>query len=293
MSNGFKSPYQLITDRILQGLEQGVAGWVKPWNSEGPVAATRPMNFSNATIYRGVNTIMLHVACIERGWPVPAFATFNQIRKLKGAVSKGSKGEHVFFKSQVESDPRSPEEESRVGANGKIKRTVLKGYTVFNISQVDGISVDIPNVAMPSDLPSDLLDLTQLVGVKLSHGGDKAFYSIDDDKITLPVPNDFHSLDHYKATAFHEVGHATGHGSRLNRQFGRKFGDDAYAFEELVAELSAAFLAMEFGVKGELRHPEYIGNWIRILKGDMRAFYGAAAEAQRAMDWIRERAADP
>ncbi|WP_425624912.1 ArdC family protein [Agrobacterium radiobacter] len=293
MSNGFKSPYQLITDRILADLEQGVAAWVKPWKSEGAVVPSRPMNFSNATVYRGVNTIMLHVACIERGWPVPAFATFNQVRKMKGVITKGSKGCHVFFKSQVESDPKSPEEESRAGADGKIKRTVLKGYTVFNISQVDGIDLDIPGMSKPSELPSDVLELTQLVGVKLSHGGDRAFYAMDTDQITLPVPDVFESIEHYKATAFHEVGHATGHESRLNRQFGRKFGDDAYAFEELVAELSAAFLAMEFGVQGNLRHPEYIASWIRILKGDMRAFYGAAAEAQRAMDWIRERAAIP
>jgi antirestriction protein ArdC len=293
MSDGFKSPYQLITDRILQDLENGVAAWVKPSSSEGAVVRSLPMNFSNATVYRGVNTIMLHIACIERGWPVSAFATFNQIRKMKGSITKGSKGCHVFFKSQVESDPKSPEEEGRAGAGGKIKRTVLKGYTVFNVSQVDGISVNISGMSKPSELPRDVLDLAQLVGVKLTHEGDKAFYSIDDDTITLPIPDAFESLDHYKATALDEISHSTGHESRLNRQFDRKFGDDAEAFEQLVAELSAACLAMEIGVQGQLRHPELIGDWIRILKGDMRAFYVAAAEAQRTVDWIREREAVP
>lgn len=293
MSNGFKSPYQLITDRILQDLERGVAGWVKPWKSEGAALPTRPLNFSNSTVYRGVNTVMLHVACIGNGWDVPAFATFNQIRKLKGVIRKGSKDCYVFFKSQVERDPKTAKEEGRAGPGGKIKRTVLKGYRVFNVSQVDGLDLDIRGMSKPSELPNDVLELTQLVGVGLRHGGDKAFYSMDDDAITLPVPDAFESIEHYKATAFHEVGHSTRHESRLARQFGRKFGDDAYAFEELIAELSAAFLAMEFGVQGELRHSEYIASWIKILKGDMRAFYGAAGEAQRVMDWIRERAAGP
>ncbi|NEJ83116.1 DUF1738 domain-containing protein [Rhizobium leguminosarum] len=293
MSNGFISPYQLITNRILADLEKGVAAWFKPWKSEGAVVSSRPMNFSNGTVYRGVNTIMLHCACIDRGWSVPAFATFNQIRKLKGLITKGSKGEHVFFKSQLESDPKSAEEEGRADESGKIRRTILKGYTVFNVSQVEGIEFDLPGMSKPSEIPSDVLDLTHLVGVKLTHGGDRAFYAMDEDHITLPAPEAFETVGHYKATAFHEVGHSTGHTQRLNRQFGRKFGDDAYAREELVAELCAAFLAMEFNVQGELRHPEYIGHWIRVLKGDNRAFYNAAAEAHRAMDWIRERAAIP
>ncbi|MGH0214417.1 ArdC family protein [Sinorhizobium meliloti] len=294
MSNGFKSPYQLITDRILQDLERGVAAWVKPGSSEGPVVASRPMNFSNFTVYRGVNTIMLHIACVERGWPVPAFATFNQVRKLKGSIIKGSKGEHVFFKSQVERDPKSAEEEGRAGPNGKITRTVLKGYTVFNLAQVEGIELDLPGLAKPSEIPSEVVALAQLVGVTLRHGGDKAFYRPDSDAVTMPVPESFESLAHYKTTAFHEIGgHGTGHESRLNRQFGKKFGDQAYIFEEIVAELCAAFLAMEFNVGGDLRHPEYIASWVKLLKGDNRAFYRAAAEAQRAMDWIRERAGGP
>ncbi|WP_429819095.1 ArdC family protein [Ensifer sp. B1-9] len=294
MSNGFKSPYQLITDRILADLARGVAAWAKPWNSDAPAVASRPMNFSNSAVYRGVNTIMLHIACVERGWPVPAFATFNQVRKLKGSIIKGSKGEHVFFKSQVEANPKTAEEEGRANADGKIKRTVLKGYTVFNLAQVEGIEIDLPGLAKPSEIPSEIVDLAQLVGVTLRHGGDKAIYRPDIDAVTMPVPESFESLAHYKATAFHEIGgHGTGHESRLNRQFGRKFGDDAYIFEEMIAELCAAFLALEFGVQGDLRHPEYIASWIKVLKSDNRAFYRAAAEAQRAMDWIRERAGGP
>ncbi|MBA1343980.1 ArdC-like ssDNA-binding domain-containing protein [Rhizobium sp. WYCCWR 11146] len=146
MSNGFISPHQLITNRILADLEKGVAAWVKPWKSEGTVVSSRPMNFSNGTVYRGVNTIMLHCACIDRGWSLPAFATFNQIRRLKGVITKGSKGEHVFFKSEVESDPKLADGEGRADESGKIRRTVLNGYTVFNVSQVEGIELDLTGI---------------------------------------------------------------------------------------------------------------------------------------------------
>ncbi len=196
MSNRFVSPYQLITDRILADLEQGVAGWVKPWKSEGAVVASRPINFSNSTVYRGVNTLMLHIGCIDNGWTVPAFATFNQVRKLKGVVQKGSKGCHVFFKSQIEADPKTAEEEKRAGENGKFSRTILKGYTVFNVSQVEGIDIDVAGMAKPSELPSDVVDLCELVGVKLTHGGDKAFYQRPDDFVKLPIPPMFESLEH-------------------------------------------------------------------------------------------------
>lgn len=288
--SAFVSPYQIITDKIVAALETGVAGWVKPWKSKGAVVASMPINWTTKTAYRGINTLMLYCACIDNGWETPAFATFKQIKAAGGQVTKGSKGEHIYFMSKIERDPKTPEEEARVNENGKFEQFILKGYTVFNIAQVEGIEINLEGMAQPSELPADVVDLCKLVGVKLAHGGNRAFYQTITDSITLPAPEAFQSIEHYKATGFHEVGHATGAPHRLDRTFGKRFGDEAYAYEELVAELSAAFLCMEFGVEGQLQHPEYIASWIKVLKSDNRAFYRAASDAQKALDWIKERA---
>lgn len=288
--SSFVSPYKIITDKIVSALEQGVAAWVRPWKSKGAVVASMPMNFTTKATYRGINTLMLYCACIDNGWDIPAFATFKQIKAAGGQVLKGAKGEHVYFMSKVERDPKAGEEGVKLNENGKVEHFILKGYTVFNVAQTEGLEVNFEGMTKPSEIPADVLDLCETVGVGLAHGGDRAYYQPAIDKVTMPAPEAFETLSHYKATAFHEVGHATGHHSRLDRTFGKKFGDQAYAYEELVAELSAAFLCMEFGVEGTLRHPEYIASWIKVLKEDDRAFYRAAADAQKALDWIRERA---
>lgn len=284
------SPYQRITDKILADLEKGVAAWVRPWKSAGAPIASMPFNFMTESAYRGVNTIMLYCACIDNGWQVPAFATFKQIKAAGGSVIKGSKGEQVYFMSKIEREPKTDEERGRVNENGKVEHFIIKAYTVFNIDQVAGIELDSSAIAKPSEIPGDVVELADVIGVSLQHGGDRAFYQPLQDFVRMPAPEAFSSIGHYKATAFHEFAHSTGHEKRLNRTFGKRFGDNAYAFEELVAELSAAFLCMEFGVAGNLQHPEYIATWIKVLKGDSRAFYRAASEAQKVLDFIRERA---
>lgn len=291
MSKTFVSPYDIITTRILADLEKGVAAWVKPWSAKGAAKAiTTPINFQTNKPYRGINTLLTYCACLDNGWTVPAFATFNQIKAMGGTVKKGSKSEHIFFSNVIERDPKTEEEAARVNANGKYEYRFLKGFSVFNIEQTEGLDLNLEGMAKPSELPAEIVDLCKLVDVKLTHGGDRAFYQPIGDRVNLPAPEAFKSLDHYKATGFHEVGHATGAEHRLNRTFGKKFGDEAYAYEELVAELSAAFLCMEFGVEGQLQHPEYIASWIKVLKGDNRAFYRAAADAQKVLDFIREKA---
>lgn len=290
MTKTFTSPYQIITDRILSDLEKGVASWVKPWTAKGAKVVSSPINFSTGVRYRGINTVLTYCAALDNGWTVPAFATFKQIQAMGGQVIKGSKAEPIYFSSVIERDPRNDEEAAKVNENGKFEYRFLKQFNVFNIAQTEGLDLNLEGMAKPTELPADVADLMQIIGVKLSHGGDQAFYQPIGDRVNLPLPEAFESLAHYKATAFHEAGHATGAESRLNRTFGKKFGDEAYAYEELVAELSAAFLCMEFGVEGNLRHPEYIASWIKVLKGDNRAFYRAAADAQKVMDWLKEQA---
>lgn len=290
----FVSPYKLITDRILTDLENGVAPWAKPWKVDAKgnkVAATSgfPMNFATGKQYRGVNIWLLLGAAQQMVFSKNAWATFKQIEAMGGMVRKGSKSERVFFNSKIEKEPTGAAGE-RLNDRGMVEIWILKAYNVFNIDQVDGIELKAGADHVETVLPDDTAELVDLLGVDLRHGGDQAFFSPGGDFVAMPVPAAFNELDAYKATLFHEIAHWTGHTPRLNREFGKRFGDQAYAFEELVAELSAAFLAMEYGLEAKLQHASYIASWIKMLKDHEQAFFRAASEAQKVLDYIREAA---
>jgi antirestriction protein ArdC len=287
----FTSPYKQITDRILADLENGVAPWAKPWKVDAKGAKVRantgfPMNFTTGKQYRGVNIWLLLGAAQQANWSRNAWATFKQIEAMGGTVRKGSKSERVFFNSKIEKQPSGAAGE-RINENGMVEIWILKAYCVFNVDQCDGIELADGALDIVSDLPEDTAELADALGLDLRHGGDAAFFSPSGDFVAMPHPAAFHELDAYKATLFHEVGHWTGAEKRLNREFGKRFGDSAYAFEELVAELSAAFMAMEYGLEAKLQHAAYIKTWIRLLKDHEQAFFRAASEAQKALDYIR------
>ena len=292
-ANEFVSPYKQITDRILADLESGVAPWAKPWKDDKgntvTVASGFPMNFATRKQYRGINVWMLLSAAQNCHWARNAWATFKQIDAMGGSVRKGSKSERVFFMSKIEKEPKG-EAGERVNENGMVEIWILKTYNVFNIDQVDGIELEDGATDYVTDLPDDTSELVDVLDIDLRHGGNQAFFSPSGDFIAMPQPAAFDLLDAYKATLFHEIGHWTGAESRLNREFGKRFGDNAYAFEELVAELSAAFLAMEYGIEAKLQHASYIASWIKLLKDHEQAFFRAASEAQKALDFIREQA---
>ena len=294
-TTAFVSPYKQITDRILADLEAGVAPWAKPWKGEKgstvPVKLGFPMNFTTRKPYRGANVFELLAALFDGGFSCNAWATFKQIAAAGGTVKKGSKSTRIFFKSKVEKEPKG-EEGEKINENGKVEIWVLKGYSVFNLDQCEGIEIDREELATVSSMPEDVAEFVDAMGADVRHGGDQAFYAPAGDYIGMPKPEAFVSLDHYRATLYHETAHWTGHAARLNREFGKRFGDKAYAFEELVAELSAAFLAMEYGIEAQLQHADYIGHWIKLMKDHEQAFYKAASEAQRVLDWIRERAGE-
>lgn len=292
----FVSPYKIITDRILEDLKAGVAPWAKPWKVDGKgqkvaINSGFPMNFQTRKQYRGINVWLLLSAAQANGFSVNAWATFKQVSDMGGTVKKGSKSERVFFQSKIEKEPTGAEGE-KLNDNGKVEIWVLKGYSVFNLDQCEGIEIERGELKTVSTLPDDTAELADALSVDLRHGGDQAFYSPKGDFVAMPNPEAFVSVDHYKATLFHEIGHWTGSESRLAREFGKRFGDKAYAFEELVAELSAAFLAMEYGIEAQLQHAEYIATWIKLLSDHDQAFYRAAAEAQKVLDFIRERAGE-
>lgn len=194
---------------------------------------------------------------------------------------KGEKGTPVFFwKFTTYEDEKTGEKKQSV---------TVRTYYVFNIAQCEGVKT--PKAPVPRTEPERIAAAEALLaatGANVQFGGSQAYYAPGPDVVVLPPRAAFKSVDGFYSTAFHEVGHWTGHPSRLNREFGKRFGDDAYAFEELVAELTTALVCASEGFVNEDRpdHAAYLKHWLGILKGDNRAFITAAGAAQKAADFI-------
>ncbi|MEH2525844.1 MULTISPECIES: ArdC family protein [unclassified Bradyrhizobium] len=280
--------YANVTARILADLENGAAPWVKPWSATP--GQNIPHNAATGRPYSGVNTVLLWLS--HGRFASPRFLTFKQAQELGGHVRKGEHGFQVVFVKTCFSKPKGEEAET---VDGKTY-TVLRYYTVFNVDQCEGLPEKITNPAPIKSRNANERDATieefiAATGANYSEtGGDRAFYSPSHDRVCMPTFESFKTAASYYATAFHELGHWTGAESRLDRTFGKRFGDRAYAAEELVAELTAAFLCAEFSIDGELRHSGYIGNWIALLKDDAKAFMTAASAAQKAADYLRSQA---
>ncbi len=267
-----------ITDRIAAQIDAGVAPWRKPWTatSGGP-----PRNLSGR-VYRGANSFWLALAAdaYGYGYASPVWLTFNQAKAAGGSVRKGEKGQFVFFWSFSE----KVDEET-----GRPKKVVwAKVYTVFNIAQCDGVTIPDAPVRTEIERHAGADAIIAATGATIRHGGDRAFYHPSSDVVCVPRAENFKDRDAYYAIVFHEIGHWTGAKTRLDREFGKRFGDDAYAFEELVAELTAAFVCGAVGISNPDRedHAAYLGQWSRILKSDPKAFITAAGKAQAAADFI-------
>lgn len=267
--------YQSVTDRIIEQLEKGAIPWVKPWKAD----STADKNVTTQKPYQGINRLLLGISSMASGFDVPVWASFKQWQAIGANVRKGEKGTQIVFFSPIKKENKQTGETETYNC--------LKTYWVFNAAQVDGVSFTAPSA---DNAPFNAIDhaeaLIQATGASISHGGDAAFYSPSYDRIQLPNKGSFDNEGSYYATAFHELTHWTGHESRCNRVLKNRFGDSKYAFEELVAEMGAAFLCAENRIPGELRHAGYIENWLQCLKDDARAVFKAAALAQKAVDHI-------
>lgn len=266
--------YQQVTDKIIAELESGnIPSWVKNWSGE----AGSDCNVITNKPYSGINTIILGMS----GFKSPYWATYKQWLSIGAQVSKGSKGTQIIFYSPVENG-------SKLTEAGEVKNYsyILKSYTVFNAEQVTGFEAP----AMPAPKVFNDVDsieaLTVKSGVQLQFGGDRAYYSPSNDYIAMPHKLQFNNEASYYATLLHELSHWSGHKSRLDRDLSGRFGNEAYAAEELIAELSAAFLCARFNIAGELRHSSYIASWLRVLKNDNKAIFKAAALAQKSADYL-------
>lgn len=283
--------YTRVTNQIVASLEQGVRPWLKPWGSgTADARVVRPLR-GNGVPYRGINVLMLWGAALDHGFTGSTWLTFKQALELGGCVRKGEKGSTVVYAGSL--TRTSPNETGEAtGEDSEQRIPFLKGYTVFNVDQIDGLpdSYRTPAPVLPDHITriERVEAFTAATGVIVRHGGNRAFYSPSSDVVQMPPLQAFNSAASYYSTLTHELTHWTGHVSRLDRTFGKRFADKAYAFEELVAELGAAFLSADLDLTPEILpgHADYIGHWLDVMKADKRAIFTAASHAQRAADFL-------
>ncbi len=280
--------YERVTAQIVTSLEKGVRPWVKPWSASQPAGQFVLPLRGNGVPYRGINILMLWGAALDHGFTARTWLTFKQALALGACVRKGEKGSLVVYASSFS---RSETDEA-TGEENERNIPFLKGYTVFNADQVDGLpdSYRTPAPALPAGIERDQRAeaFAAATGATIRHGGDKAFYNYGTDIVQMPPMQAFRDAESYYGTLIHELTHWTGHDRRLARTFGKRFGDRAYAFEELVAELGSAFLSADLALTLEPRadHAAYLGHWLDVLKTDKRAIFTAASHAQRAADYL-------
>jgi antirestriction protein ArdC len=280
--------YTRVTAKVIEDLEAGVRPWLKPWS--GDYAADRvtlPLRHCG-TPYRGINILLLWGETMAKGYASSKWMTYRQASALGGQVRKGEHGSLVVYADRFK--------KTEAGENGEdVEREIpfMKGYTVFNVEQIDGLPEQYTVKPAPVAEKMQLIEASEIffgaTGATFRHGGNMAYYAPGPDVIQLPFPEAFIDAESYAATKAHELVHWTKHGTRLDRDFGRKkFGDEGYAREELVAELGAAFLCVALGITPEARedHSSYIGHWLKVLRDDRRAIFSAAAHAQRAVDYL-------
>lgn len=270
----------MITKAIIERLEAGTRPWVRPWTG---ITYSRPLRACGSP-YRGINTLWLWMAADTAGHSSPYWLTYRQAQLQGGQVRKGERGTvAIFYKAYRQ----EAEDEDSVDARTNTRR-VLRSFIVFNACQIDGLPdhyFPAPRaVAEPTARDRELGNFFSSIPARLRHFGDEAYYRLVPDDITMPHPEAFKDLDHYRATLAHELAHWTGHPSRLARNLTGRFGSDAYAMEELIAEMAAAMLGAELGlpVAHLDHHASYVASWLKVLKADSRAVLTAAAKAEEA-----------
>jgi len=272
--------YQEVTDRIVTAIEAGTPPWVKPWS----VSDFRPRNAKTNRPYRGVNNVLLALEADLRGFADPRWLTFRQAIEIGARIRGGERGTTVVFYKLTKLPEESQDRQELQ------YRTVplLRSFTVFNVAQVNGLPESLTQPSEPAawNAHTEAEALLFDSGAEIHHGGTEAYYQRAKDVIHLPPKSAFADQGAYYATALHELIHWTGHESRCNRDLGSRFGDNAYAVEELIAELGSAFLCAHCRLDGQLQHPAYLRAWLQVLKADKRAIFTASAKAQAGADYV-------
>ena len=282
--------YAEVTARIIAELEEGRLPWVQPWGRAGTTSPGLPRNAISDRAYSGINVLILWGAVMEHGYPSQSWLTYRQAEGAGGNVKKGERGTTVVY-----ADRFTPEKEKqRARQTGHEAKAIpfLKRFTVFNVAQCEGLRPGL--AADPAPLPErQIVPVAEAViaasGVDFRIGGKEAFYVPSEDFVQVPPQPAFFEQINYYRTALHELTHATGLVSRLDRKFMNGIGGKDYAREELVAEMGSAFLCAALGIEPTVRHADYLAHWLEVLREDNRAIFRAASQASKAADWILAR----
>lgn len=271
--------YEIITNQIIELLEKGIVPWHKPWNG----GENAPKNLKTKKEYRGINPFVL----ASRGYTSPYWVTFKQCQDMGGIVKQGEKGTIVVFWKPV-----TFKSTDKDGNESERRSYILKYYRVWNIEQCVDLNFMIPEKEKEAKQFTPIEVAEQVVGeyknmVPVNYGGGRAFYSPDRDTIGMPEKETFDGSEEYYSTLFHEIVHSTGHESRLDRDLKNWFASPEYSKEELVAEMGAAYLCGFTGITNTIKNSaSYIGGWLKKLRDDKKFIISAAAQAQKACDFI-------
>jgi antirestriction protein ArdC len=281
--------YATVTSQIINAIEKGVGNWRMPWHTSGRYSFS-PINVTSHKPYRGINTVCLWAAAQAKGYESGEWGTYKQWLERGAQVRKGEKSTTVVFWKFANGSSESQDGDESTVSSSRLLFT--RGYAVFNAVQVDGYNPK----ADPETTQLERIERAEAffrnIGADVRHGGNEAFYRPSTDHIQMPPFQAFKENVSYYSTLAHEHTHWTAKAERCDRQLGKRFGDSAYAAEELIAELGAAFTCAHLGLSTEPRpdHAAYIDSWLKVLRADKRAIFTAASKAQQAADFMIGRA---
>lgn len=281
-----QSLYAEVTSRIIAELEEGRLPWVQPWDSAA-CGCTMPQNGGTGRRYSGINVLILWAEVVAKGYASQCWLTYRQAEAAGGNVRRGEKGTVICYADRF--TPKAEQEQARGEDREARQVAFLKRFVVFNVDQCEGLPEDY---IAPMVSPNPVLAIAEAdaliaaTGACVNIGGGEAFYSPVHDFVQVPPQVAFHEPVNWYRTALHELGHWTGHASRLNRDQKGGFGSEAYAKEELVAEMAAAFTCASLGIAPTVRHSDYIASWLSVLRDDERAIFRAASQASKASEFL-------
>ncbi|BDG86385.1 ArdC family protein [Citrobacter koseri] len=299
--------YQQVTEKIMAAMEKGVPPWRRPWRSAKNVhGSALPVNATTGRHYSGVNIPLLWMSAEERGFNSDRWLTYQQAKAVGGQVRKGESSSMAIIYKPFEKQATDDNDNKLFDKDGSPvmeSLAMLKPLQLFNVAQCDGLPDAVTGVQQATTTEDgcgsilsehqqeQALAILNATGVTCtSYRQNRAYYQSSADRIVMPAMPQFVSEADYWSTLLHELVHATGHSSRLNREgitsSSRKFGDPVYAFEELIAETGSAFLCAELGVYGDVQHESYLASWLKVLRDDKKAFFRACRFAREASEFL-------
>ncbi len=280
------SLYAEVTARVIAELEQGRLPWVQPWDAAA-CGCAMPANAVTGRRYSGINVLILWAAVIEGGYASQRWLTYRQAQAAGGNVRKGERGTTVCYADRF--TPKDEAERARDEGRAARQLAFLKRFTVFNVAQCEGLPerlTVLPEVPAEADILPGVQALIDASGADFRIGGGEAYYSPGGDYVAAPPQGAFGEPINWYRTTLHELGHWTGHRSRLDRNQRGGFGSADYAREELVAEMASAFACASLTIRPTVRHADYIGSWLAVLRDDEKAIFRAASAASKAADYL-------